>query len=170
MIIFSAFKSYVFAFFQSSSSFSSYAFLLWSLDPLIKLPNSLSKWALQASGSGLGQELLRVVHLPSTLSERKRLLCMLKDISAVLINRASNGTFFITLDFFLFLNFSWIRFWQESIGSELLGTLRNHDGNANENVIWKCKFVFILVLFCTYSNSFNFYNVAEQNRWRRSSS
>ena len=41
-----------------------------------------------------------------------------------------------------------------------LGTLRNHDGNANENAIWKYKFV-VLVLLCPYSNSFNFYNVAE---------
>ena len=77
-------------------------------------PNSLSKWALQASGSGLRQELLRVVHLPPTLSERKRLLHMLKDISAVLINRARNSTFFAILEFFLFLNFSWILVGSES--------------------------------------------------------
>ena len=38
---------------------------------------------------------------------------------------------------------------------QLLGTLRNHDGNANENVTW------LLVLLCAYSNAFNFYNVAE---------
>ena len=41
-----------------------------------------------------------------------------------------------------------------------MGTLRNHEGNANENVIWKYKFV-ALVLLCACSNSFNFYNVAE---------
>lgn len=67
-------------------------------------PSSLSKWALQASGSGLGQGLLRVVHLPPTLSERKRLLRMLKDISAVLINSASNTEHVlhnVILDFFL---------------------------------------------------------------------
>ena len=42
----------------------------------------------------------------------------------------------------------------------ILGTLRNHNGNANENVAWKYKFA-SLVLFRDYSNSFNLYNVAE---------
>ena len=41
----------------------------------------------------------------------------------------------------------------------VMGTLRNHDDNANENVTWKVR------VTCTtlhaYSNSYNFYNVAE---------
>ena len=41
-----------------------------------------------------------------------------------------------------------------------MGTLRNHDGNANENVTWKYKLA-LLVLLCACSKSFNFYNVAE---------
>ena len=39
-------------------------------------------------------------------------------------------------------------------------SLRNHDGNANQDVTWKYKFM-SLVLLCAYSNAFNFYNVAE---------
>ena len=42
----------------------------------------------------------------------------------------------------------------------LLGNLRNHDGNANENVAWKYKFS-LLVLLRDYSNSYNLYNMAE---------
>ena len=41
-----------------------------------------------------------------------------------------------------------------------MGTLRNHDGNANKNVTLKYKFV-LLVLLYAYSNAFDFYNVAE---------
>ena len=41
-----------------------------------------------------------------------------------------------------------------------LGTLRNHDGNANENVAWKYKFA-LLLLLRNYSNSLHLYNVAE---------
>ena len=47
----------------------------------------------------------------------------------------------------------------------ILGTLRNHDSNANENVTWKYKFM-LPVLLCAYSNSFNFYNVAELSSHR----
>ena len=46
-----------------------------------------------------------------------------------------------------------------------LGTLRNHDGSANENVTSKYKFV-LLVLLCAYSNAFNFYNAAELSSHR----
>ena len=42
----------------------------------------------------------------------------------------------------------------------ILGTLRNHNGNANENVAWKYNFA-LLVQLRDYSNSFNLYNVAE---------
>ena len=42
----------------------------------------------------------------------------------------------------------------------LIGTLRNHNSNANENVAWKYKFA-LLVLLGDYSNSFTLYNVAE---------
>ena len=41
-----------------------------------------------------------------------------------------------------------------------LGTLRNNDGNANENAAWKYKFA-LLVLLHDYSNSFNLYDVAK---------
>ena len=41
----------------------------------------------------------------------------------------------------------------------LVGTLRNHNGNANENIAWKYKFA--LRVLRDYSNSFNLYNVAE---------
>ena len=42
----------------------------------------------------------------------------------------------------------------------ILGTLRNHDGKANENVAWKYKLA-LLELLSDYSNSSNLYNMAE---------
>ena len=42
----------------------------------------------------------------------------------------------------------------------LSGTLRNHDGDANENVAWKHNFA-LLVLFRDYSNLFNLFSVAK---------
>ena len=42
----------------------------------------------------------------------------------------------------------------------VLGTLKNHNGNANENVASKYKFA-LHVLLCVYSNSFDLYNVAQ---------
>ena len=46
---------------------------------------------------------------------------------------------------------------RESFRTQIIGTSRNHDGNANENVY---KFT-ILVLLSNYCNSFNLFNVAE---------
>ena len=46
-----------------------------------------------------------------------------------------------------------------------LGTLSNHDGNANENVAWKYMLA-LLVVLRGYSNSFNLYNVAKLS-WNR---
>ena len=44
--------------------------------------------------------------------------------------------------------------------TKIIGTLRNHNDHANENVAWKYKFA-LLAPLCNYSNSFNLYNVAE---------
>ena len=50
--------------------------------------------------------------------------------------------------------------WAEDVSIIILGTLRNHNGNANENVAWKYKFA-LLVLLRDYFNSFNLYNVSK---------
>ena len=44
-----------------------------------------------------------------------------------------------------------------SCASVLLGTLRNHNGNANENVTWKLYKFMLLALFHDYFNLFNLY-------------
>ena len=43
---------------------------------------------------------------------------------------------------------------------QVMGSLSNDDGNANENVTWKYKFA-LPVLLRNYSNLFNLYNVGE---------
>ena len=49
---------------------------------------------------------------------------------------------------------------RESCWCLIVRTLRNNDGNSNENVAWKYKFA-LLQLLRDYSNLFNLYNVVE---------